>query len=55
MTIKTHPYKIYGMQQSSSQREVHKNTGLPQKTREISNKQPNLPPKVSLKRRTNKT
>ena len=30
-------------------------TGLPQKTRKISNKQPNLPLKRIRKRRTNKT
>ena len=37
---------------SSYKREVHSNTGLPQKTRKISNKQPNLPPKRIRKRRT---
>ena len=39
---------------SSSKREVYSNTGLPQETRKISNKQPNLPPKRIRKRRTNK-
>ena len=42
------------MQQSSSKREVHTDTGLPQGTK-ISNKQLNLPPKRIRKRRTNKT
>ena len=37
--------KIYGMQQSSSKREVFSNTGFPQKIRKIFNEQPNQPPK----------
>ena len=40
---------------SSSKREVHSDTGLPQETRKIPNKPPNLPPKRIRKRRTNKT
>ena len=44
-----------GCNKSSSKREVHSNTGLPQETGKISNKQPNLPPKRIRKRRTNKT
>ena len=38
---------------SSSKREVHRNTGLPQETKK-NLKQPNLPPKRIIKRR-NKT
>ena len=37
--------KTYGMWQSSSNREVYRNTTLLQETRKISNKQPNLMPK----------
>ena len=44
-----------GCRKRSSEREVHRDTGLPQETRKISNKQPNLPPKRIRKRRTNKT
>ena len=51
--MKTQPYNIYGMQQK--QREVHTDTGLPQRTRKIPIKQPNLPPKRIRKRRTKKT
>ena len=40
---------------SSSKREVYSNTVLPQKTRKISNKQPNLTPKTTRERRTDKT
>ena len=36
-TINTQPYKIYGMQQKHPRREVHSDTGLPQKKRKISN------------------
>ena len=55
MTIKTQSYKIFGIQQKQFLRKVHRDTGLPQKTRKISNKQPNLPPKRIRNRRTNKT
>ena len=37
MTMRTQPYKIYGMQQNSSKREVHSDMGLPQEIRKISN------------------
>ena len=37
---------------SNSKREVYRETGLPQETRKISKKQPNIPPKGI--RRTNK-
>ena len=40
---------------SSPTREVYSNTGLPQQTRKISNKQPNLPSTGIRKRRTHKT
>ena len=41
-----------GCSKSSSKREVYSNTMLPQETRNISNKQPNLTPKAIRKRRT---
>ena len=42
MTMKTRQPKTYRMQQNSSKREVYSNTILPQETRKILNKQPNL-------------
>ena len=42
MTMKT---KTYGMQLKQLYEGLHRDTGLPQETRKISNKQPNLPPK----------
>ena len=42
-------------QKNSSKREVHNNASSPQETRNISNKQSNLTPKVTRKRRTKKT
>ena len=47
--------KPMGCNRSSSKREVYSNTILPQKTRKISNKQPNLTPKTTTERRTDKT
>lgn len=44
-----------GYNKSSSKREVHSNTGLPQEIIKISNKQPNISPKKIGKRGTNKT
>ena len=44
-----------GCSKSSSKREVYSNTILPQETRDISNKQPNLTPKAMRERRTKKT
>ena len=38
--------------EASSKREVYSNTILPQETRKISNKQPNLTPKAITQRRT---
>ena len=43
-----------GFNKSSSKREVYSNTTLPQETRNISNKQPNLTPKAIRERRTRK-
>ena len=43
-----------GCSKSSSKREVYSNTILPQETRNISNKQPNLIPKATRERRTKK-
>ena len=39
---------------SGTKKEVYGNTGLPQETRKISNKQPNPIPKTIRERRTNK-
>ena len=41
-----------GCSKNSSKREVYSNTILPQETRKISNKQPNLTPKAIRERRT---
>ena len=38
---------------NSSKKECHSNTGLPQETRKISNKQTKFTPKKTRKRRTN--
>ena len=43
-----------GHSQRVSEREIHSNIGLPQEIRKISNKQPNITPKGTRKRRTNK-
>ena len=43
------------MQQKQSKREVCSDTSLPQEIRKISNKQPNLIPKGTRERKTNKT
>ena len=47
--------KSVGYSKSSSKKEVYSNTSLPQEMRKISNKQPNLTPKGTKERRTNKT
>ena len=44
-----------GCSKSNSKREVYSNTILPQETRNISNKQPNLTRKATTERRTKKT
>ena len=54
MIMKTRQLKTYGMQQSSSKREVYSNTILPQETRKTLNRQPNFTPKTTGKRRTKK-
>ena len=45
MTMKHEDPKPMGCSKSSSKREVYSNTILPQETRNISKKQPNLTPK----------
>ena len=52
MTMKTHDPKPIGCSKSSSKREVYSNTTLPQETRNISNKYPNLTLKAITERRT---
>ena len=47
--------KPMGHSKSSSKRQVYNNTILPQETIKISSKQPNLTPKATRERRTNKT
>ena len=44
-----------GYSKGSSKMEVYSNTILPQETRNISHKQPNLTPKAIRERRTKKT
>ena len=44
-----------GHSKSSSKKEVYSNIILPQETRKIPNKQPNLTPKATRETRTNKT
>ena len=46
--------KPMGCSKSSSKREVYSNTILPQETRKVPNKQPNLTPKATRERKTNK-
>ena len=41
MKVNTQHLKTCGTQKGSPEREVHSNTGLPRKDRNISNKQPN--------------
>ena len=43
-----------GCSKSSSKREVCSNTTLPQETRKTSNRQPNITPKTTGKRKTTK-
>ena len=54
MTMQTQLYKVC-KKQKKFLGEVHSDTGLPQKIRKFSNKQPNLPLKRTRKRRANKT
>ena len=44
MKINSQQSKTYGTQQSSLEREIHSNIGLPKKHRNISNKKPNPRP-----------
>ena len=52
MKMKTQQFKTFVMQQSGSKREVYSNSGLPQESRRISNKQPNLTTKEPEKEQT---
>ena len=42
--------KTMGLSKSPSKKEIYSNTGIPQETRKISNKQPNLPLKIIRKK-----
>ena len=53
--MKTRQLKIYGMQKSSSNREVYSNTILPQEIRKTLNRQPNFTLKTTGKRTTTTT
>ena len=55
MTMKHDEPKSMGCSKDSFKREVYSNTNLPQETRNISNKQPNLTPKAIRERRTKTT
>ena len=52
MAMKKDDPKPMGYSKSSSKREVYSSTILPQETRNISDKQPNLTPKAIRERRT---
>ena len=54
MTMKHDDPKPMGCSKGSSKRDVYGNRILPQETRNISNKQPNLTPKAITERRTKK-
>ena len=54
MKMKHNFSKSMGCSESSSKRKVYSNTGLPQETRKISNKPPNLPSKGIRKRKANR-
>ena len=53
--MKTQQPKLMGCSKSNSKKEVYSYTSLPQETRKISNKPPNVTPKGTRERRTNKT
>ena len=55
MTMRHDDPKPMGCSKSSSKREVYSNKILPEETRKIANKQPNLTPKATRERRKNKT
>ena len=54
MKMKTNNSKSIRLRKISSKREVYSNKNLPQETRKISNKKPNLIPKAMREKRTNK-
>ena len=54
MKMETQHSKIYGMQQNSK-REIYSDSGLPQETRKISNKQCNFTPQLNLKQKNEKS
>ena len=54
MTMKTQQPKTMGCSKSSSKRQVYSSTIVPQETRNISNKQPNLTSKAIREKRTKK-
>ena len=54
MKMNLQQYKTYGTPQNSPEREVHSNTGLPIKDRNISNKQPNSTSTGTQRTTTNK-
>ena len=47
MKMNTQQPQTYGTHKGNTEREVHSNTGLSKKDRNISNKQPNLPPIIT--------
>ena len=55
MTMKIQWSKNNWHSKSNSKREIYSNTILPQETRKISNKKPNLMSKVTREKRKNKT
>ena len=54
MKMELYHIKPMGCSKRSSKREVYSNTILPQETRKVSNKQPNLTPKAIRERGTKK-
>ena len=52
MKIETNIPKLMGHSKSSYKRKVYSVTSLPQETRKISSKQPNLTPKATRERKT---
>ena len=55
MTMKHDNLKLKKCSKSSSKRAVYSNTSLPQETRKLPHKQPNLTPKASREGRTDQT
>ena len=55
MTVKHNTSKLVGFGKSSSKRKVYSNTILLQERRKTSNRQPNITPKTTGKRRTTAT